>query len=73
VTFNWVKLKPKGPRPVLHNGVLVRTIGAGPVYDVACYAGKDAGGEERWIMADVRLDPNAITHFAVIEEPEDDA
>lgn len=67
----WTKLTPKGPRPPVDTGVLIRIIGAGPVYDVACYIGKNAAGEERWILADVTLDPSAITHWAMIEEPDD--
>lgn len=68
----WVKLS-KTALPPLHQGVLIRTIGVGPVYDVACYTGKDASGADRWIMADITLDAKAITHWAVIIDPEDAA
>lgn len=66
----WTKLTKSNPPP-LHQGVLIRTIGVGTVYDVACYVGKDAGGADRWILADVTLDAKTITHWALISEPED--
>lgn len=65
----WVR-RTKKTMPELHNGVLVRMMAAGPIYDVACYIGIDPSGAERWIMSNISLDPLAITHWAYIEEPE---
>ncbi len=68
---DWVKLKPKGPRPDKHVGVLVRTRPLGGTYDVACYNGIDDEGVERWILSDIRLDPKEITHWSYIEGPKE--
>lgn len=62
---------PAQKMPPLHNQVLVELReGPGSVYDVACYIGKvqvDGGGtEDRWILADVRLDTRQIRRWASI-------
>lgn len=62
---------PADEMPPLHNQVLVELReGAGQVCDVACYIGRfdiDGGGtEDRWILADVRLDTRQIKRWAHI-------
>ncbi len=59
---SWV---PIAERPPLHTQVLVRLKGGtGFVADVACYAGLQPDGEDRWLLADVRLESRQITHWA---------
>lgn len=56
---------PVGKKPPVHTQVLVRLRGgAGFTADVACYTGRTPEGEERWILADVRLESRQITHWA---------
>lgn len=67
----------KALKPPLHNQVLVEIKGGpGPVYDVACYIGKVAveggGMEDRWILADVRLETKQIVRWAEIEPYEEE-
>jgi hypothetical protein len=62
-------------KPDLHQQVLVELReGAGQVCDVACYVGKQADGEDRWILADIRLDSRQIVRWANIypKPPRDD-
>ena len=68
----WIALPEKPP---LHTQVLVRLRGGvGFSADVACYAGKferpEGGMEERWILADVRLESRQITHWAELFDVE---
>lgn len=58
----WIALPVKPP---LHTQVLVRLRGGvGFTADVAAYAGRQPDGEERWVLADVRLEGRQITHWA---------
>jgi hypothetical protein len=74
VAQEWVEM-PK--LPPLHVGVLVQlTYAPGFVCDVACYVGKyqrpEGGAEERWILADVRLESHQIKRWALLNDPEDE-
>jgi len=66
--IEWIALT-KRQLPPLHQGVLIRTIGAGPTYDVACYIGRNPKGDHAWIMSDISIDHTRITHYALINEP----
>lgn len=63
-------------KPPLHLGVLVelKRLGIAGICDVACYAGQfqvEGGGtEDRWILADVRLDSRQIKRWAYIYVPD---
>lgn len=50
--------------------LLVRMLIPFPVYDVAVYRGVHDDGH-RWILADVRLDHGSITHWALVDDPDD--
>lgn len=62
----WTKTSKAMPPP--NQQVLVRLIDSvgGEVCDVACYVGKQSDGEDRWILADVRLDTRQIAEWAFI-------
>lgn len=71
-------LLPADKMPPLHRQILVEMKeGVGTVCDVACYIGKQPGGggrvEDRWILADVRLETRQIKRWAFIypEPPAD--
>lgn len=62
---------PSAGMPPLHQQVLIELReGPGSVCDVACYIGKhqvEGGGmEDRWVLADVRLDTKQIKRWAHI-------
>lgn len=60
--------KPNKALPPPDQQVLVRLVDSvgGEVCDVACYVGKQTDGEDRWILADIRLDTRQITEWAFI-------
>lgn len=69
----WIDLPKKPP---LHQQVLVQLKAmSGDVCDVACYAGEyqlpEGGKEERWILADVRLESKQIKRWAFIRVPDE--
>jgi hypothetical protein len=60
---------PSVEMPPLHKSVLVLLKGGpGPVHDVACYAGRH-DDEDRWILADVRLDTRQIAYWQNLQRP----
>jgi hypothetical protein len=70
---DWVKTTKSMPPP--HQQVLIRLRESpgGEVCDVACYVGKLPDGEDRWILADVRLDTRQIVEWAhIFPTPPDD-
>ncbi len=60
--------KPSKSMPPPDQQVLVRLVDSvgGEVCDVACYVGKQTDGEDRWILADIRLDTRQIAEWAFI-------
>lgn len=67
----WVKSTVRWPDP--GRSYLVRTIAAGPVYDVAFYNGILPGGQRSWVMTDCELNSERITHWAELPaDPEQD-
>lgn len=63
-----VWIKPGNQKPPLDQQVLVKLkdcVG-GEVCDVAAYVGKQDDGEDRWILADSRLDTRQIAEWAFI-------
>ena len=60
--------KPSKGKPPVDQQVLVRLTDCvgGEVCDVACYVGKQDDGEDRWILADIRLDSRQIAEWAYI-------
>jgi hypothetical protein len=62
---NWIALSDRKPG---HDTQVLVSLkgGAGFVADVACYVGMQPDGEDRWILADVRLESRQISHWAEI-------
>jgi hypothetical protein len=61
---------PRREKPPLHKSVIVLLKnGVGTTYDVACYAGLQPEGEDRWILADVRLDTKQIAYWQNPQRP----
>lgn len=60
--------KPSKALPPRDQQVLIRLVDSvgGEVCDVACYVGKQTDGEDRWILADIRLDTRQIAEWAFI-------
>lgn len=66
----WQEVAKVKPPP--HQQVLVELReGPGQVYDVACYVGKQADGEDRWILADVRLESKQLVRWQHIVGADD--
>lgn len=68
---HWIASKDRWPAE--GRSYLVRTVAAGPVYDVAFYNGVQPGGLRQWLMTDCELNAAMITHWAMLYDPDDDA
>lgn len=66
--MNWISIDKKPPPG---RSYLIRTVAAGPVYDVAFYNGRRPDGSEWWTTTDIEWNVKAITHWAEISEPDD--
>jgi hypothetical protein len=61
----WYSIKSK--TPPTDRSVLVRhKDAAGEAFDVAMYVGRQADGEDRWVLADIRLDTRQISHWCEV-------
>lgn len=60
--------KPSKAKPPADQQVLIRLTDCvgGEVCDVGCYVGKQLDGEDRWILADIRIDTRQIAEWAYI-------
>jgi hypothetical protein len=56
-------------RPEPGRSYLIRTEGAGPIYDVAFFNGKRPDGTDWWTLGDIQLSGRAVTHWAPITDP----
>lgn len=78
---NWLVSRTGGPTtaaldwqpirklPPVDTSILVRSVMVGPVYDVAVFLGRQPDGTLRWILADIDIAHEQITHWALIQEP----
>ena len=67
-TGEWIELKKKTPKPGC--SYLIRCMYAGPCYDVAFYEGVRKDGSHHWIVTKSDINPDSITHYAHIRDPD---
>ncbi len=70
IITEWFDLKKVSPIP--RRSYLIASKTVGTVMDVAFFEGPKPSGGLWWILGDIELSSSSITHFAALNEPNDE-